>query len=243
MVEQCRPYLAFDKYTNASLANYLQRMVEHDIIESARKKEDPGMMGKAVNTINETGKWLGSFIFSGEDEKAEKKVRSYCYSATGAPAIRFGSWTLFNAQDSYGRMYKAISGPKTRTPGTCDDRSTEAHTSLSELGRTNEWIHPSVKWRIDTSKDAEKAKEKYESKPLEDFKYDQKNGEYGWQHKTKDVWIPEWPITAATKKADTSTYNDNAEMALIEQCGDHKEVRAFLKKHAEAWKKAHPAAK
>jgi len=202
------------------------------------------MVGKAVTTISETGKWLGSF-FSSSSEKApqEKMVRSYCFSADKVPTYQPAHWTLFRAQDSYGLMYQAISSPQDRTPGDCDDRSTEAHTPLRLLGRTNEWMHPSVKWRVDMS---EKAKDDhlYKSKPLAAFEYDKKNGVYGWQHKKDDkVWIPEWPITAALKNVDTSVYNDNAEMALVEQCKDHDQVRKFLKEHAAAWLKAHPAAK
>ena len=68
MVEQCRPYLAFDYFTNATLATYLQRVVEDDAEQSLRTKEAPstGMVGKAVAAITEdlntTTKWLGSFF-------------------------------------------------------------------------------------------------------------------------------------------------------------------------------------
>jgi hypothetical protein len=278
MVEQCRPYLAFEDSTNSSIANYPGRMKEHDVIQKARKKETPSMKEKAVNSINETGKWLGSFIYPNEKAvPGEKKVRQYCYNAGDIPTYEPAHWTNFRAQDSYTPIYKVISGAVDRQPGTCDDRSTEDHKPMSELGRTNEWMHPSVQWRIHMSEQAKKelqdlqeaiakqsltdkqalqakrdlkAKQdlQYESKPLGAFDYIQKNGMYGWQHKKeKDekgekVWIPEWPITAALKDVDTSTYSDNAEMALIEACKDHNDVRKFLKEHAAAWQKAQAAA-
>lgn len=240
MVEQCRPYLAFDDFTNATLANYLQRTTEYADIQSAQ--EEPGMVGKAVTAINDTGKWLGSF-FSSPDTQEEKMVHSYCWIADKCPEYRTPHWTLFNTQDSYSRMYKAISSPQYRTPGACDDRSTESHTPLEKLGETNEWMHPSVKWRIEKSKESQDPAHQYNPKSLDAFRYEKQGGVYGWQHKDKEVWIREWPITAALKDADTSAYNENAEMALIEQCEDHVQVRKFLKEHAAAWNKAYPTAK
>ena len=247
MVEQCRPYLAFDDFTNATLANYLQRMREHDIIQKARRKENPGMMGKAVTTISETGKWLGSFFSSNENAAPqEKMVRSYCYSADKVPTYHPAHWTLFRAQDSYSSMYKAISSPQDRTPGTCDDRSTELHTPLNKLGETREWMHPSVRWRQEKSANNEDEMLRYSSEPLAALTYDQKDGVWGWKRETKDkVWIPEWPIEAALEDEDPNVYNENenTELALVDACLDKDEVRSFLREHAAAWKKANTSAK
>jgi len=166
-------------------------------------------------------------------------VRTYYFSPSVVPPYNPAHWTLFRAQDSYSLMYKFISNPKTRTPGVCDDRSTESHKPLYQLGRTNEWMHPSVKWRVDMSQAHEKKDFQYKSEHLAAFDYKQKDGIYGWAHKEdSDVWIPEWPITAALKDEDPSTYNENAEMALIDQCLDKDKVRLFLRDHAMAWEKA-----
>ena len=251
MVEQCRPYLAFDTFTNATISNYLQRMIEDDAEQTLRKKEAPSttMAGKAVASVvedlNATKKWIGSFWSSGDKAAPkEKMVRTYCFSPSVVPPFKPAHWTLFRVQDSYSLMYKFISHPETRTPGTCQDRSTETHTPLSKLGRTNEWMHPSVQWRVKMSQAHEKEEFKYKSDALAAFKYTQRDGMYGWMHEKDDnVWIPEWPIAAALKDEDPSTYNENAEMALIDRCLDKEEVRLFLRDHAMAWEKAHPTVK
>jgi hypothetical protein len=252
MVEQCRPYLAFDQFTNATLANYLQRMIEDDAEQSLRAEEAPstGMVGKTVAAITEdlnaTKKWLGSFFSSPSNEKEtpkEKMVRTYCFSASVVPPVRPDHWTLFRNQDSYSLMYKFISNPETRTPGACDDRSTELHTPLHKLGDTREWMHPSVRWRQEKSKDCVKDFQ-YNSEPLAALTYAQKEGVWGWKHNTKDeVWIPEWPIEASLEDEDPNTYNENAELALVDACLDKNEVRKFLREHATAWKKANAPAK
>lgn len=261
MVEQCRPYLAFEEFTNATLANYLQRMIADDAEQSLRTNEVPstGMVGKTVAAITEdlnaTTKWLGSFFSSPSNEKAtpkEKMVRTYCFSASEVPPVRPDHWTLFRNQDSYSLMYKFISNPEIRTPGVCDDRSTELHTPLQELGETREWMHPSVRWRQEKSKGHKDKELQYNSAPLAALTYTQKDGVWGWEHNTKyntkhntneKVWIPEWPIEAALEDEDPSEYNKNAELALVDACLDKNEVREFLKEHATAWNKASASAK
>lgn len=242
MLEQCRPYLAFDEFTNATLANYSQRMTEYSDIQSAQA--NVGIKDKAFTAINETGKWLGSFFSS--DTLEEKMVRSYCRIAGNCPEYRIPHWTLFPNQDSYTPLFKAISSPQYRTPGACVDRSTELRSPLEKLGKTNEWIHPSVQWRIKKSHEYKDPTHLYDPKSLEGFKYEKMGGVYGWKHKNNNggtLWIPEWPITAAVKDVDTSVYNENAEMALVEQCKDHDEVRKFLKEHATAWNIVYPKVK
>lgn len=253
MVEQCRPYLAFDQYTNDTLARYLQRMIEDDAEQSLRKKEAPStsMVGKTVATITEdvsaTKKWLGSFFLSSSDEKVapkEKMVRTYCFSPSVVPPYKPDHWTLFRTQDSYSLMYQVISSPQARTPGACDDRSTESHTPLHQLGQTNEWIHPSVKWRTDMSEAHDQKEFQYKSEPLTALRYTQKDGVYGWVHKkNSDLWIPEWPIIAALKDEDPSKTDENAEMALVDTCLDKDKVRQFLRDHAVAWNKVNSTAK
>jgi hypothetical protein len=252
MVEQCRPYLAFDQYTNDTLARYLQRMIEDDAEQSLRQEEAPntGIVGQTVATITEdlsaTKKWLGSFFSSSSDEKAkpkEKMVRTYCFSPSVVPPYKPDHWTLFRTQDSYGLLYKFISGSEVRRPGQCDDRSTESHKALRDLGETNEWMHPSVYWRIEKSKDHDQKELQYKPIPMDAFNYTQKDGIHGWWHKEKkDVWIPEWPIMAALKDEDESTTDENAEMALVNACLDKKEVRDFLREHAIAWTKVQSTA-
>ncbi|KAH7079694.1 hypothetical protein FB567DRAFT_127260 [Paraphoma chrysanthemicola] len=247
MVEQCRPYLAFEPFTNATIARYLQRMVEDDTEQSLRKKEAPPttLIGKAVAAITEDLGAIGSF-FSGDENATpkEKMVRTYCFEPSVVPPYRPEHWTLFHALDSYSLFYKAFSSPEMRTPGHCDDRSTEDHIPLQKLGQTNEWIHPSVKWRLDKSKAYDEDEFHYRSKPLESFDWTQKDGVYGWKHKWyRNVWIPEWPIAAALQDEDPCTTSENAEMALINACLDKDGVRKYLRDHTIAFHKVHPPAK
>jgi hypothetical protein len=260
MVEQCRPYLAFDEFTNATLANYLQRMVFEDAEQSSRAElaSNTGMLDKTYAAITgaptATAKWLGSFFSAPSNEQAtpaEKLVRSYCFSASKVPTVEPDHWTLFRNQDSYSLMYKFISHPETRTPGACDDRSTERHTPLSELGETGEWMHPSVRWRQEKSKGHEKKEFHYNSEALAALNYEKKHGAWGWkgwEHKKdgkadREVWIPEWPIEAALKDGNPSAVNENAELAVIDACLDKKQVRKFLREHAAAWNKANASAR
>ncbi|KAH4171136.1 hypothetical protein HBI24_165720 [Parastagonospora nodorum] len=248
MVEQCRPYLTFNDFTNATLANYLQRMIAVDAEQSLRAKEaaPTGMVGSTVAAITEdlnaTKKWLGSF-FSSNDKATpkEKMVRTYCFSASVVPPVKPDHWTLFRNQDSYSLMYKAISHPETRTPGNCNDQSTEDHTPLSKLGETREWMHPSVKWRQAKSTGHADKELQYNSEPLKALAYDRKDGVWGWKQSADSkvpVWIPEWPIEAALEEEDESSYSENAELALVDACLDKEAVREFLKEHATAWNKA-----
>jgi hypothetical protein len=254
MVDQVRPYLAFEEFTNASVANYLQRMVETGDEQALRKKEEPpsGVVGKLSGAVSS---W-----FNSNDQKTlsqEKLVRTYCFSPSVVPTNKPLHWTLFRTQDSYSLMYQAISAPEIRKPGAGDDRSTESRMALSKLGRTNEYIHPSVKWRVDQSKEMEVKKGepkteqpdtnhkdfRYEPESLAGFEHKRRDGIYGWENKSSNVFIPEWPIVAALKDGDPSVYDASSEMALVDQCKDKDHVRKFLRTSATAWENMQPNAK
>ena len=261
MVEQCRPYLAFDENMNATLATYLQRVVEDHAEQSSRAEIakamealTPGMVGATAAAItgnlNATKNWLGSFIRTPSDENAapkEKMVRTYCFSISEdpkVPEVKPHSWALFRNQDSYSRMYKFISHLENRTPGVFKDQSAEHHTPLHKLGDTCEWMHPSVWWRQDKSQKQSDEELKYKSEALAAYDYTPKNGLCGWQRKKnkkdkqdREVWIPEWPIEAALDEDEKSS-SENAELALIDACEDKEAVRTFLKENAIAWNKA-----
>jgi hypothetical protein len=254
MVEQCRPYLAFDQFTNDTLANYLQRIVEHDAELSSRAKNEPpkpGMVGNAVATITEplnaTTKWLGSFFsYPSNDTPKEKLVRTYCFEVVDSPKVKPHHWTFFRNQDSYGRLYQLMHSPENRKPGNCDDVSKEPHLPLRPLGETHEWMHPSVWWRQAKSEEHPDKDFHYKSEPLAALNYDQYDGVWGWKSKPEDkdkVWIPEWPIEAALEKANPNATHKNAELALIDACIDNTKVRKHLREHATAWNNASASTK
>jgi len=242
MVELCKPYLAFEDFTNATITRYVNDMIA-DIDEQTKGtwQDAPGMVNKAIGAVTgavgSAGRWVGS-LFAGADSNAatkEKLVRSYCYSVIANPPYHPAHWALFRPQDSYTLMYKAMSSPATRTPGACDDRSAEPYKLLTNLGQTNEYIHPSVQWRLEQSRINDEDGYRYKSEALKGFVYTQKNGVAGWSK--GDIWIQEWAIKGALQDEDPTDCRGNAEMALIDQCLDKAEVRMFLRSHTVAWKK------
>lgn len=246
MVEQCKPYLAFEDFTNATIAGYVNEMIT-DVDEQTKGtwQDAPGTVNKAIGAVTgavtgavgSAGRWVGS-LFAGADNNAaskEKLVRSYCYSVIANPPYEPKHWALFRPQDSYTLMYRAMSFPATRTPGACDDRSAEPYKLLTDLGQTNEYIHPSVQWRLEQSRINDEEGYRYKSKALKDFDYTKKDGVAGWS-KGK-LWIPEWAMKGALQDEDLTKFSGNAEMALIDQCLDKVEVRKFLKSQTVAWQK------
>jgi len=242
MVELCKPYLAFEEFTNSLIESYVNSMIA-DVDEQTKGtwQDAPGRVNKAIGAVTEAvssaGKWVGSLFAGADNTPKEKMVRSYCYSIEENPPYHPAHWALFRPQDSYTLMYKAMSSPATRTPGACDDRSFEPYKSLADLGQTNEFIHPSVQWRLEQSKDYDEDGYQYKSEALKGFVYKEKNGVAGWSN--GDIWIQEWAIKGALQdeNPDPSKPSENAEMALIDQCLDKVEVRKFLKSHTVAWQK------
>jgi len=246
MVELCKPYLAFEDFTNATITGYVNSITaEVDEQTKGTWQEPPKGVRKAIGAVtgavtgafDSAGKWVDS-VFARADKNAaskEKMVRSYNFSPIGNPPYHPAHWALFRPQDSYTLMYRAMSSPTTRTPGACDDRSAEPYKLLADLGQTNEYIHPSVQWRLEQSKIDDEDEYRYKSKALEGFRYEKKDGVAGW---TKgQIWIQEWAIKGALQDEDPTHPPENAEMALIDQCLDKVEVRNFLKSHTVAWQK------
>jgi hypothetical protein len=246
MVEMCKPYLAFEDFTNATITRYVSDIMA-DIDEQTKGKwqDTPSMANKAIEAVTgpvseavgSASRWVGSWFTGASDNAAsrEKLVRSYCFSAIKNPPHHPAHWALFRPRDSYTLMYKAMSAPATRTPGECDDRSHEPYRLLADLGQTNEYIHPSVQWRLEQSRINDEDGYRYKSEALKGFVYTQENGVAGWS-KGK-IWIQEWAIKGALQDEDPTIFHGNAEMALIDQCLDKVEARAFLRSHTVAWQK------
>jgi len=246
MVEMCKPYLAFEDFTNATITRYVSDIMA-DIDEQTKGtwQDAPSMANKAIGAVTgavsgavgSAGRWVGSWFAGAGDNAAskEKLVRSYCFSVIDNPPHHPAHWALFRPQDSYTLMYKAMSAPATRTPGECDDRSHEPYKLLADLGQTNEYVHPSVQWRLEQSRINDEDGYRYKSEALKGFVYTQKNGVAGWS-KGK-IWIQEWAIKGALQDEDPTDCRGNAEMALIDQCLDKVEAREFLRSHTVAWQK------
>ena len=245
MVELCKPYLAFEDFTNATITRYVTDIMA-DIDEQTKGtwQKAPSTVDKAIGAVTgavsgavgSAGKWVSSWFVSPPPPAKEKLVRSYCFRAIENPPHQPAHWALFRPQDSYTLMYKAMSAPATRKPRECDDRSHEPYRLLAGLGETNEFIHPSVKWRLEQSRINDEAEYRYESKALEGFDYTQKDGVAYWHNKQSGIWIQEWAIKGALQEEDPMG-GGNAEMALIDQCLDKVKVREFLRSHTVAWQK------
>ena len=197
MVQQLGPYLAFEDWTWGSkgIAGYQQRVSDEEWRYGSMKK--PSTVEKVESTVAGWGHWIfeqGKKVVSGEVKMvpvSEQKIKDPPKTAgKGGKPIR---WAISEYQDSYTRMYQAISDPVDRTPGECTDRSTEKRTPLKELGRTNEYIHPAVWWRVKNMR-GEKGDKKYLASPLKDFErgQDPTYGSWGYLKKSTAVWIPEW---------------------------------------------------
>jgi hypothetical protein len=231
MVELCKPYLAFEDFTNATIAGYVNAMIAEvdeqtkgtwQVLPITGTSAIGAVAGAVTGAVGSAGRWVGSLFAGGYNNAAskEKLVRSYCYSVIANPPYHPAHWALFRPQDSYTLMYKAMSSPATRIPGACDDRSAEPYKSLTDLGLTNEYIHPSVQWRLEQSRINDEDGYRYKSEALKGFVYTEKDGVAGWSK--GELWIQEWAIKGALQD---------------DQCLDKVEVRKFLKSHTVAWQK------
>jgi hypothetical protein len=129
MVECIRPYLAFDETTiNQSMIEYSKLLED---IRYRNKKQQPGMLDWLYNEIYNYVPFLGS-------------------APSHVAPDGFG-WGKASFNDSYQGLM-AWSGDKPRKPKQCE---TEVVVSaekietvkLEELGETNEFIHPVVRFR------------------------------------------------------------------------------------------------
>ena len=142
-------------------------------------------------------------------------------------------WGTSEYQDSWTLMYKAISYKKDRSPGQCRDRSREGGLPLSDLGETNERIHPSIFWRKETLKN-EASDKQYNPPALKNFirVNDSKLGP-GWRKPAtsteKEVFIKEWFIKPAEEPSKDEDLWKTAEWELTNFVDDKDKVQTFLR--------------
>lgn len=215
MVQQLGPYLAFEPWTWGieGIAGYQQRVIQEDNLYSAMKKEMTleerkhydGLISqsnteKLGDSVADWGRWTleGGKSILGLSKKVKmvpvppENIRdpdTTLLDKNGKPIqIR---WAISDIRDSYTTMYKTMSDPVDRKPGESHDRSREDGKLLTDLGRTNEYIHPAVWWRYKTMQ-GEGGDKIYRSRALEGFKRRQ-DPKYGsWGYLKGKVWIPEW---------------------------------------------------
>lgn len=215
MIQQLGPYLAFEKWTWEGIREYQYRvMQEQDLYDSMKKdmsieeqKQYASLIKKSKvedvkDTVADWGHWIWESGRSALGYKGAKLVpvppqnivQPSLYGRVDTKGNRIEvKWAQSEVVDSYTAMYKAISGPKNRTPGECTDRSRENGQPLKKLGRTNEYIHPAVWRRYQAMKD-KKGQPEYVSKALLGFRrvQEQKYGSWGYWKEETGVWIPEW---------------------------------------------------
>lgn len=196
MIQQLGPYLAFEPWTWISIAGYQQRVIDETWRYGSMKK--PTTVEKVENTVSEWSHWIFEEGKKKMGLSKEVKMVPVPEQNVRDPEPKSGGkdgkpirWAISEYQDSYTRMYQAISGAVDRTPGECTDRSTEARRPLKELGRTNEYIHPSVWWRVKTM-EGEKGGKQYNPSSLRDFERRQHDRYGSWGYKKGGLWIPEW---------------------------------------------------
>lgn len=227
MVQQLGSYLAFQPWTwSLDIGEYqLRIMRENQLYESMKKdmtreekKQYEGLMQKSrMENIEDTLYDLASWIV-----EAGKKALSYKeIEMVPVPPDKIvqppldlvddrgnrilPKWGISQIQDSYTPMYY-LANSAYRAPGESRDRSLEHGQLLKDLGRTNEYIHPSVWWRSDTIGDQPQA--------LNGFRrqQDPKYHSWGYYKKETGTWIPEWFMIPSNDYLDHSS-NPKAQSA------------------------------
>lgn len=233
------PHLAFDNWTYNDICEY-NATIMNEIWEYGGMKK-PSHIERAIEwgmkqyrlspTIKILQEGLRKIGWSKEVKLVPaRNIINPKPGTTQGPDGKPFRWCGPPFKDSYSAMYRAISWKVDRTPGECPDRSTEARTPLKHLGRTNEYIHPSVHWRVLSYRDAEHHK-RYEPPALADFtrKQDLK-GAWGYEN-SKGSWIPEWVVKP--RPSDDCGWEhdwDHAEWTLTDNLHDSDEVQKFLKR-------------
>lgn len=215
MIQQLGPYLAFEKWTWFGIQEYQYRvMQEQDLYASMKKdmtieeqKQYASLIKKskienAKDYVADWGHWIwdsgksvlgyeGKQLVPVPPQNIEQPKFKERVDTKGNPIKVL--WALADIEDSYTTMYKAISGPKNRSPGECNDRSREHGEPLKKLGRTNEFIHPAVWRRYQAMKD-KNGQPRYVSKALLGFRrvQEKKYDSWGYWKEETGVWIPEW---------------------------------------------------
>lgn len=238
MIEQCRPYLAFDSWAVDDCRTYIYNIIIQESEDSGRKAAEAGsgVVGKVSQLVHGVEETF-THMFSVPPPKEEMVMGLKQEIVNRPPPLKENRWVRFEKQDSYSAFYAAIHAPVVRKPGEGWDQTVDPHPLLKDLGETYEWIHPSVSWRIKASHDATEDKTcHYTSQALAGFEHSKNEyGAHGWHKKETDTWIPEWPIR-------TSGVTDvGAEVNLISGCSDEKEVKAHLDKLNADWDHAEVA--
>lgn len=158
-------------------------------------------------------------------------------------------WATGDIEDSFTGIMR-IAGAKTRLPGRClDDKLRNpdgSHIPLSQLGRTWEFIHPCVEWRM------QQLKEKYQPEALKGLTRQKlmKDGEHaGWEYYMKghgwewdakqgkvvqtDLRMPEWIIYPSREEYKDRSFERTAMTDAAHKW--IKELDAVYKKH-DWWK-------
>lgn len=249
MVQMLGRYLAFDDWTYNDICDYPFTVMKelwrygslrkHGLVESAVTKVTNGISSE-VHWLLQEGQRKMSLSKEVKMVPARniKEPKPENHNAPDGKPFR---WCGGPFKDSYGFLYRTFSWKVNRTPGECTDRSTEARTPLRELGCTNEYIHPSIHWRIKTYENADPGQQ-YRPPALANFtRKRDKDGAWGYE-KSNGVWIPEWVVKPKPETDNNSQHDwDHAEWTLTEHIGD-PELREWLKEIYDAKIKAGGAA-
>lgn len=205
MVQQLVPYLTFERWTfDVEIPEYPMRVMQENVLYESMKKDMTPEEQKEYNQhikynmVESIEHTLHQIMESGKKILDLQKhiemvpIKNVTNPDTGSFLDKDGhlivpQWGISKIEDSYTLMYYVMKS-EYRSPGESTDRSRENGALLVNLGRTNEYVHPSVWWR--------NTQVKYHPKSLEGFErvQDPTYGSWGYYKKSTEVWIPEWFI-------------------------------------------------
>ena len=191
MVEQCRSHLAFKDTAIASIQTYEQALRDENFdygpddekkkgwLDSAKDWAHWGAQKVGLEKVKDPYAW--PVIPNPKNEplvKATNIVRN--------PVVRT-PYASGQSSDSYTWMYKFQGDPVDRTPGATREEGSADLRLLSDIGTTNEMVHPSVAYRLMVTAKGGKDSTGKEMKPyktnyLSSFKRekDPKSGYWAW---------------------------------------------------------------
>lgn len=235
MIQMLGPHLAFDDWTYNDICEY-NATIMHEIWQYGGMRK-PSHIERALEwgmkqyhlspTVKLLQEGLDKIGWSKEVKLVPaRNIIDPKPGQTEGPDGQPFKWCGPPFKDSYSAMYRAISWKVDRTPGECPDRSTEARTPLLQLGRTNEYIHPSVHWRVDSYKNAGHH-QRYEPPALKNYVRKQdKAGAWGYES-GNGIWIPEWVVKPRPDDKNERDW-DHAEWTLTDNLADSDQVQVFL---------------
>lgn len=189
MVDKCAPYLAFQDWTfTDDIPNQAARVTDEYNDYVRELITSPSILHQATIKLERAETNLEQKF---RETFGLNPVSPHAQRATDPHATaQARHWAQSEPYDSLSLFYRALHRPVHRTPGECNDMSVTTCPPLKTLGETNEWIHPSVFYRMADSKSNPMSAFLYQCPVLDGF-VRKKNHQGIWGYAKGDVWLPQ----------------------------------------------------